>query len=368
MNKKRNSNFELMRIFAMFLIVFCHACPEGTWFKTSANFYFISSFRNWTGMLGNWLFILISGYFVSISSFSWKKIFKLWFQVFSISAAIGLILYFAKIPVIGYDNELYQDLGFFNAASPMTKKDLLKAFLPTLLGHNWFAAAYISFYFFVPFLNLSLKYLDKNTHKKIIITMILIGTVLPLVWFQFFFKADNLFYFILGFYIASYIRIYNPSFLNYRKNIIISFCICIFFFLWKFAMLKYGKYIPYVKDHLDYWANYPFSGFNKFPLLICAIFLFAFFRNLKMSYNKFINLIASTTFGVYLIHENLLLKKVIWHRLFKFDAFIDKTYFIFYMLFSVLLVFFMCSILEIARKKVIETPIAMIVKKLKKEH
>lgn len=87
-----------------------------------------------------------------------------------------------------------------------------------------------------------------------------------------------------------------------------------------------------------------------------------------MSYNKFINLIASTTFGVYLIHENLLLKKVIWHRLFKFDAFIDKTYFIFYMLFSVLLVFFMCSILEIARKKVIETPIAMIVKKLKKEH
>lgn len=116
MNKNRNSNFELMRIFAMFLIVFFHACPEGTWFKTSANFYFISSFRNWTGMLGNWLFILISGYFVSISSFSWKKIFKLWFQVFSISAAIGLILYFAKIPVIGYDNELYQDLGFFNAA------------------------------------------------------------------------------------------------------------------------------------------------------------------------------------------------------------------------------------------------------------
>ena len=65
--KQRDSNFELMRIVAMLLIVLHHLCQQGLWFSAenshSLNSNVASSFSVWTGLLGNWLFILISGYF-----------------------------------------------------------------------------------------------------------------------------------------------------------------------------------------------------------------------------------------------------------------------------------------------------------------
>ncbi len=124
--KQRDSNFELMRIVAMLLIVLHHLCQQGLWFSAenshSLNSNVASSFSVWTGLLGNWLFILISGYFGAVTNFSWKKVFKLWFQIFFTSATIGLVLYFLKTPVIGFSNDGYPARSFFEAAQPMTRK------------------------------------------------------------------------------------------------------------------------------------------------------------------------------------------------------------------------------------------------------
>ncbi len=66
--KERQSNFELMRIFAMFLIVMHHLCQHGLWFAPDAlattNYYVAKILFCWTGQLGNLLFILASGYFI----------------------------------------------------------------------------------------------------------------------------------------------------------------------------------------------------------------------------------------------------------------------------------------------------------------
>ena len=87
---ERQSNFEVLRIFAMLLIVLHHLCQHGLWFPEgtvlSKNVYISNCFYAWTGQLGNWLFILTSGYFVSMSKFRWKKVFKIWFQIFLISS------------------------------------------------------------------------------------------------------------------------------------------------------------------------------------------------------------------------------------------------------------------------------------------
>ena len=124
--KERQSNFEVLRIFSMLLIVFHHLCQHGLWFPIgtdlSANLFLSQCFYSWTGQLGNWLFILTSGYFVSKSEFSWKKVFKIWFQIFSISLAIGITLFLTKIPLIGFSNTDYESLGFFEAAKPPWSK------------------------------------------------------------------------------------------------------------------------------------------------------------------------------------------------------------------------------------------------------
>lgn len=94
----------------------------------------------------------------------------------------------------------------------MSFKDLIRSFLPTLFGNNWFASAYLLFYMFTPFLNESLKVFDEKKHKSLIVLMIVVGTIIYMIYGQGFFKEGNLYYFILGYYISSYIRLYNPKF------------------------------------------------------------------------------------------------------------------------------------------------------------
>ena len=362
--KERESNFELLRILSMLLIVFHHMCQHGLWFPIDAplttNLLISKCFYSWTGQLGNWLFILISGYFISKSEFSWKKVFKIWLQIFVISVVIGLILFVSKIPVIGFSNSNYEMLGFFSAAKPMTLKDLLRSFLPTLFGNNWFASAYLLFYMFTPFLNESLKVFDEKKHKSLIILMIVVGTVIYMIYGQRFFKEGNLFYFILGYYIASYIRLYNPKLLaNQKINMIIAILLEVSFIIWIYLVLFFRKKISFIDMHFTQVFCYPFA-LNRFPILICAIFVFGFFKNLKVKNLKIVNIIASTTFGVYLIHENLLLNKVIWHRFFKFDNFMDSNLLFLYMIFATFVTFFCCSFIDLLRQKIVEKPMMKI--------
>lgn len=146
-----------------------------------------------------------------LQHFRGRKFLSFGFKFFSFSVVIGLTLYITKTPVIGFSNSDYPTFSFFEASRPMGGKDLIKSLLPTLCGNNWFASAYISFYIFVPFLNLSLKVLSRNIHKQLIITMTVMGTVLPLIWFERLLNVSSFYYFILGFYIASYIRLYDPK-------------------------------------------------------------------------------------------------------------------------------------------------------------
>ena len=59
-----------------------------------------------------------------------------------------------------------------------------------------------------------------------------------------------------------------------------------------------------------------------------AISIFIYFMRINISYNKFINTIASTTLGVYLIHDNPNFRNV-----------------------SAILIFSICTVIELIRKK-----------------
>jgi len=50
--------------------------------------------------------------------------------------------------------------------------------------------------------------------------------------------------------------------------------------------------------------------------LVASISIFHFFKNLNIKNNKFINFIASTTFGCYLIHDNTVNRPFLWKNLF----------------------------------------------------
>ena len=81
-----------------------------------------------------------------------------------------------------------------------------------------------------------------------------------------------------------------------------------------FALIQLGNF--YYINHLEstYYTLYPAS--IHFPLVIIeAIFFFIFFNNLSFE-NYLINKIAKTSFGIYLIHDNAMIRNYIWHNLF----------------------------------------------------
>ena len=96
MNRKdRMSNFELLRIISMLIIVIYHFALHGNIInsaqgisKAVSNVLFIG------GTLGVNLFVLIGGYFMVDTDFRIKRLLKLWFATFFYSALISIIGYY----------------------------------------------------------------------------------------------------------------------------------------------------------------------------------------------------------------------------------------------------------------------------------
>lgn len=329
--KERMSNFELLRIIGMLLIIFHHLGVHGVWVSqsiTSSNtVYFVKNFTAIFGNLGNWIFILISGWFISNSTFSWKRFFKQWFQIFSTSIIIGIILFLLKIPTICIGTTEFNNFGFA-AASPMTIKDLIKSFLPTYLSSNWFIVAYMVFYLFTPYLNSYLKSLDKKTHFNLTILMFTLGIILGLFPKQFFFSMSNLFRFILGYFIANYIKLYSPKiFCSKKRNILIVFMLYTLFIIVYFSIFCLTKYFPLLYRFRNFFYKCLVTVYITISI-IPAILLICYFRDLKIKNNKIINTFASTCLGIYLIHENTFFREVLWNKIVHINNFLNSPYLI----------------------------------------
>lgn len=360
--KTRDSNFELLRIFAMFIIILHHFAQHGIFItpesasQLSFNFFVKDILWGTPGVIGNWLFIFISGFFISEKSASKEKIFRLWFQIFSTSAIIGLIFYFAKIPTIGYTQTVRTEFsknGFAAAARPVGLKDLVFSFMPCYFSNNWFANTYLVFLLLVPILDKAMHAMNESEHKKAIFVMAALGTIVPLGLRQRFFYPSAVFVFIAGFFIAKYIRLYDPIFFkNTKRNVVCAAGIFIFIAVYKILARKVFAIIPPSKYVDAGTLARIFDKNESLPVMLCGLFLFMAFKNLKFPHNPFINSIAATTFGVYLIHENPLVRYWLYYAVLKSDSFVNSPFLLPYLIAGSLAIFAACSTIELLRKRI----------------
>lgn len=79
------------------------------------------------------------------------------------------------------------------------------------------------------------------------------------------------------------------------------------------------------------------------------------FASLDIGSIKWINNIAGTTFGVYLIHDADISRALIWHTILRVDTVqYTSTLFPIYAILSIVGVFCCCSLIDLGRKKWIE--------------
>ena len=102
-----------------------------------------------------------------------------------------------------------------------------------------------------------------------------------------------------------------------------------------------SNFVPSLVETTAYYPNE-----NNTFILLAAILLLAGFRDLKIGYSKWINLIAKSTLGVYLLHDHATMRIVIWNKLFHPATYFNSRMFPLLAIAIIVIVFLVCSIMD----------------------
>ena len=97
-----------------------------------------------------------------------------------------------------------------------------------------------------------------------------------------------------------------------------------------------------------------YYGQVKLPILLISSTLFMAFATLKMRYHQWINVIASATFGVYLIHDHNLVRPFLWLRVFKDAQYQDSLLLIPYSIMAAAMIYAVCTLVDLLRQQTVE--------------
>ncbi len=94
----------------------------------------------------------------------------------------------------------------------------------------------------------------------------------------------------------------------------------------------------------------PSSVYSCVCVVLISMALFKLFASLNIDYNKTINTIASTTFGIYLLHEGFFTRPVLWDKVVGvYPNLYESPYYPIIVPFVALAVFVGCSLFELFR-------------------
>ena len=290
------------------------------------NSLFLLLYGCW-GKIGINCFVLITGYFMCRSNITVKKFLKLFFEMEFYNVVI-----FLAFVLSGYQ--------------PFRIKDGVNALIPFLTLTEGFTSCFLVFYLFIPFLNLLIHAMNERQHRCLVILSLSVFSIwasIPFVDVG----SSYVFWFMILYFVSSYIRLYPiPLFENQAfwgwMSILAVFCsyASVLFMTW----LGIGPY-------------FFLSDSNKISALAVAICFFLFFKNWKLKYNRIINKIASSTFGVLCIHANSgTMRQWLWSDVCNNAVFFTSPYLVVHAVGVVLIVFAVCTMIDQLRIRFLEIP------------
>lgn len=316
-NTERESGIELLRIIAIIFIVLYHSVA----LPVMTDSYYESVLRTLAyqnGKLGVNIFIIISAYFMIDKHITIKHILKIYLPALFYS----LLFYFFSVQkgLIAFDFKQFVTFLF-----------------PIYFCKWWYVSCYLILMLLTPILNMFIKSLTKKKHLIICLSLIFFETILAyfkqILTGEFFGIPyfNELFIFIILYFIGSYIKLHSVD-LNSFLLIIISLLL---FVIFKIFLPLFG-----LQDEALYM--------NSVGNMILSISLFLIFKKIKFK-SKFINTISSTTYGIYLIHFHDIFRWFIWTYAYKIAIKYFSHYALVY-IFSVVIVLGFCFAIDLLRQ------------------
>lgn len=353
--KKRQLNYELLRVMAMLMIVCLHYLSKGGLLGDPAR-----ADMNATGYAA-WLvealclvavnvYVLISGYFgvdarEHLSGGSkitfrgvLKRPVKIWKQVFFYSMLFGCGALITGVQ----EFDIYQ---FFTYCFPLVTE------------HYWFATCYVVLCLVMPFLNVGISYLEQRETGYLLAGLLLFfsisKTVIPmqLPWDK---SGYDVLWFMVLYLTGAYLKRYGIRLVRTRARAVALYlgsaaAVFASFFVIRMIYLKTGRLGAMI--HYGYTYNFLFCYTG-------AVGLFLAFQAYKAKegrlerFRKPIGLLSGASFGVYLIHEHINIRYA-WPRWLHCGEQTGNSVVVFlcHMLVSVVCVYLVCTVIEWIRQK-----------------
>ena len=288
---RRNYGIDLLRLHSMFLVTILHVLGHGGVLNASQG---INNSLAWLLEISAYCavdcFAIISG-FVCYSdeekTYRYRKFISFWLQVFVYSFGIALAAYIIK-------------------PQSMSLKDVLKFAIPVATKKYWYVSAYAGLFFVIPWLNKLVRTCSKREYI-IVLSLIVLFSIQSLIYDPYSLMYGYSFVWLVILYIlGAFLKKYNIPHLIKNKTWIIILVSCILLtWVWKNS----SPILP------DIFVNY----ISPTTLLV-AISYVCIFSNFHFGENatRIIHILSPAAFGVYLIHEqeivrdNLISQSFIW--------------------------------------------------------
>ena len=198
--QERNSNIEVLRLLAMFLIVIGHQATHG--FDVTklpyneAGIFTIAMSQG--ARIAVDIFVLITGYYSASQTIKLKKVFTLYREVWFYSVSVLMIVWlcFCRQLTIG---------------------EILKSVFPIYTSQFWFASCFLFLMLLLPYINILVYNINRQQHMTFLVILLvpfcIVPTIIPINTSLY----SNIFWFIVLVLVASYIRLYSPSWISRIK-------------------------------------------------------------------------------------------------------------------------------------------------------
>jgi len=341
--KRREANFELLRIVAMLMIITLHYLDKGGILPEPTADYSVTGCLAWGVeafcVCAVNVYVLISAYFLAESSYRPMKVVRLWLQVVFYSVGIEIALILAGIVPL----------------SGLTVYEMMNDIFPVIEEHYWFVTAYILMYLLAPLMNGTLRTLPEKTYRQGILLLLLLlslsKSVLPVKL-----PTDRLGYdalwFLCLYMIGAYMRYYGAERAAARTGKALGECM-------KYIVCAILIFISLLAVHGFYMRTGSLADFinrqyqyNSILCLAASVFLFRAFREIRIAPGgvaSFICKAASASFGVYLIHEHKSLR-YLWPVWAGTERFAQTPLFLLHWLLTVIILYGICMIIDFIRQ------------------
>lgn len=299
---QRNSSIELLRILCMFGIILHHCVVHGGFLAASANDllslkttlfgYFVLP----AGKIGFTCFVAISMWFFIDKSFKASRFLRIWLEVLFYTFLLAALSCY-----LGVDT---------------TWQTWVASLLPIGGNSHGFAATYLVFYMFLPFIVKATKNLTRKQtlwllfallYVQVIISIFAVLGITNLALHPF---PSEILLFMLCYAIMYYFKHWPSKITKHKPTLVLTLIIC-----WLFiSVINYCAIRGILAPDLN-WLTVLCSNENSIICIIAGISLFFIFNNIHIKQNRIINTVAATTFGILLLHDHNVMRPVFWNNL-----------------------------------------------------